>query len=140
MKKIVVAKALVFDNQDRLLLVRRSKTAPRRPLEWDLPGGFVDEDDESYQHACMREIAEETGVKIAHHHLRIVYAESAVDSLVGDPADITWLYFAGTSASNEVVLSYEHDQYAWVTPHEALEMIQYDRQKRALAHLLLTKN
>lgn len=140
MKKIVVAKALVFDDQDRLLLVRRSNTAPRRPLEWDLPGGFVDDDDESYQHACMREIAEETGVQIEHHQLRIVYAESAIDTLVGDSADITWLYFAGSASNSTVELSYEHDKYTWVTVQKATELIQYDRQKRALEYLMVTKH
>lgn len=136
MKKIVVAKALVQNDKREVLIVRRSKTAPRRPLEWDFPGGFVDEDDTSYQHACEREIFEETGLRIEHNHLTILYAKSSINDLIGELSDVTWLYFGGDSKSTQVQLSYEHDAFEWVAPNKLLEYIKYDKQKQAIEYIL----
>ena len=135
-KQVVVAKALVSDKQGNILLVRRSKTAPRRALQWDVPGGFVDDDDESYQQACVRELREEANVEVVEGTLRLGYAESAINWVESDEAfDVTWLYFTAEAADTEVKLSYEHDRSIWVPLERALELITYDRQLRALAHI-----
>ncbi|MDZ7729531.1 MAG: NUDIX domain-containing protein [Dehalococcoidia bacterium] len=57
------ARALLFDEQDRLLLFRLAAeaTQARRPL-WMPPGGGVHEG-ESYFDAVQREIWEETGLQ-----------------------------------------------------------------------------
>lgn len=135
-RQVVVAKALAFDKQGNILLVRRSETAPRRPLQWDIPGGFVDGEDESYQQACLRELREEAGVEAVAGSLRLGYAESAINWVESDEAfDVTWLYFTAEAVDTEVKLSYEHDKSAWVPLERALELIAYDRQLRALAHI-----
>lgn len=125
----------MFNDKDELLLVRRSETAPRRALEWDLPGGFVDPEDRSYQAACLREIAEETDLTVVDDHLDLVYTESAVGELSGVVNDVSWLYFAARATPGEVRLSHEHDDAAWVTLDEARRLITYDTQLRAMEHL-----
>ena len=135
-QQVVFIKALVFDKHCNVLLIRRSETAPRRPLQWDLPGGFVDDEDESYQQACLRELREEAGMEVTPGTLRLGYAESAINWVESDEAfDVTWLYFTAEAASTEVKLSYEHDKSTWVSLERALELITYDKQLRALAHI-----
>jgi 8-oxo-dGTP pyrophosphatase MutT (NUDIX family) len=136
MRKIVIAKALLFNEQGELLLVRRSKTAPRRALEWDFPGGYVDDDDESYQAACLREVQEEAGLSVVDNHLGLVYTESALGDFGGQYSDVSWLYFKGTATSTDVKLSYEHDDFTWVPLGRAKELIAYDRQLRVLDYLI----
>jgi len=140
MQKIVVAKALVFNGQSEVLLVRRSETAPRRPLEWDFPGGFVDDDDESYQLACLREIREETGLEVKNGVIHLGYTESGCVDLGGGASDVSWLYFTTVADGTDVQLSYEHNDFCWVTLQEATKLIKYDTQLRALDYVLLTQN
>jgi 8-oxo-dGTP diphosphatase len=51
---------VVIDSQRRVLLVKRS-VEPKKGF-WCLPGGFM-ELDETPEHAALRELAEETGLK-----------------------------------------------------------------------------
>ena len=68
--------SVVFDERDRLLLVRR-KNPPYRG-QFALPGGFV-ENGETTEHAARRELEEETGVKVANLRLIGVYSDPGRD-------------------------------------------------------------
>lgn len=136
LKKAIIVKAVVFDSQGQILLVRRTETAPRRPLEWDLPGGFVDNDDGSYVKEMHRELYEETGLEAIDGSIQLGYAESKLDRpSLYDTRDITWLFFTAKAKNSQVKLSFEHDRFVWTTIDKALELITYDRQIRALNHL-----
>lgn len=134
MRKRIIAKALLFNDKDELLLLRRSATDVRRPGQWDIPGGNVDPEDESYQAACTREITEESGLGVKGA-IEIGYAESACVEHDGDYDDITWMFFVCKVKDGAVVLSHEHDDYRWMPLDEALHTITYDRQLRALSYV-----
>jgi len=71
---IPAATGLIFDGEDRILLVLRG----RQPGEnkWGLPGGFV-ETGESPEQAARRELLEETGLVVSRPELvDIIYQES----------------------------------------------------------------
>jgi 8-oxo-dGTP pyrophosphatase MutT (NUDIX family) len=57
--------ALVFDDSDssapRILLIQRS-ASDSMPGRWEIPGGGVDEEDESILHGVARELWEEAGL------------------------------------------------------------------------------
>ena len=53
----------VYDSDNKLLLTRRSKKMKLFPRAWVLPGGNI-EKGESLEDGVIREIEEETGVKI----------------------------------------------------------------------------
>ena len=58
---IYAAAGIVFDDQRRLLLVRRGREPAA--LSWTLPGGKC-LPGESAERACVRELAEETGLAV----------------------------------------------------------------------------
>lgn len=117
MKTKVIAKSLVFHG-DKMLLVRRSKTAPHRALEWDLPGGMV-EAGEDVSAGAARELAEETNLSISPEKLYLAHSFTA---LFGGNLNVVRLFFVGKSDSDAVRLSHEHDKYQWVTIDEAINM------------------
>lgn len=132
---IVLAKAVLQAEDGTVLLLRRSESDVRRPLQWDFAGGNV-EDDEDFVTACAREVEEEAGIHMAPKDLHLAYTTSIVNDNGGS---VCWLFFVGHASTKEVKLSFEHDQYQWVALDEAIEMIEYDRQKIALQHIKAAK-
>jgi 8-oxo-dGTP pyrophosphatase MutT (NUDIX family) len=126
-----VSKVLVFDADERLLILQRSETDDRRPLEWDLPGGHV-ETGEDLAAAASFELFEEAGIALEVRSLRLVYA---MTDLPGKDNSVTWTFFLAHVEIAEVKLSDEHVAYRWVPLAEALQLITYERQVRVLRHL-----
>jgi 8-oxo-dGTP diphosphatase len=58
---IVAVGAIVVDEQERVLLVRRGQ--PPAQDRWSVPGGVV-EAGETLAEACVREVREETGLEV----------------------------------------------------------------------------
>lgn len=139
MESIIVAKALVQNPQGQFLVIRRSNTAPRRPLQWDFPGGFVDKTDSSYKSACLREVTEETGLVADDKKTELFYTNSQLKESDGEMKNVSWLYFKCLVASDHVKLSHEHDKAAWIYTNELLEYIIYDAQIRAIKYLIELK-
>lgn len=86
---------------------------------WGLPAGKK-EKDESIEQALLREVAEETGIKLEQSKLK------HIDSLYvrdGD-FDVEWHQFSVKLTSEPAVkLSpSEHSEYRWVSPEEALQL------------------
>lgn len=57
------ARAILIDDQGRLVLIRRTK--PGQAPYWTAPGGAVDDTDASVEAALHRELAEELGAEAA---------------------------------------------------------------------------
>lgn len=132
MEHRVVAKVIVVNSESRLLLLRRSETDVRRPLEWDIPGGHTDEN-ELAEEAAVRETHEEAGIDLHARNLQLVYA---VSDVVQNDLNVTWLFFvARIQEVPEVVLSNEHSEYSWKTLDEVIEAVEYDRQKKAFEYI-----
>ena len=124
----IVAKVFVVNAEGKLLLLRRSSSDVRRPLEWDIPGGHTD-DDEYAQEAAARETLEEAGVSVEPRSLRLLTART---EMVRDDLHVVWLFFAAKVDNPAVTISDEHSEYAWLAPSEALTQITYNVQHEAL--------
>ncbi len=125
-----VAKILLVNPAGEVLILRRSETAPRRPLEADIPGGWVDEG-EDFVAAAVRETKEETGIQLAPADLQLAYTHTAMH----DDISTSWLFFIGHTQQAEVVTSSEHDKADWVTLDAAIASITYEVQHDFLAYV-----
>ena len=56
------------DPSGRILFIRRSISCPKFPLHWGLPGGYA-ERNEKYEDCAVREILEETGLRLTPRDL-----------------------------------------------------------------------
>lgn len=118
MKSKVIAKAVVLNIADQVLLLRRSQTDTRRPGEWDFPGGGIEEDEgEDMTAGVACEITEEAGLNVPVTDLRLVYAATELY----DDNSVTRLLYAGRVGDSQVTLSFEHDDFKWVDIDTALE-------------------
>lgn len=59
----LVVRAIIKDSDNNILILKRSPDSRSNPECWELPGGKV-EPGESFDHALVREINEETGLNI----------------------------------------------------------------------------
>jgi len=107
-------KTFVFNEEGKFLTLLRTASAPTRPLKWDLPGGIY-EIGESPIEGARREIREESGLEVD---------EMRPLCLVGEYNDegkwcVTVAYQA-KAITTDVALSFEHQEYKWVTKEEFL--------------------
>jgi 8-oxo-dGTP pyrophosphatase MutT (NUDIX family) len=126
----IVAKVLLRTSDNSYLIIRRSKTDIRRPLQWDLPGGSV-EDGENYEAAAAREAEEETGLAVSSKSLELVYSKTEMHP----KGSIVFLFYIGFADSKEVILSSEHDSYKWLSLDEAESIIGYPLHKEFVRYV-----
>jgi 8-oxo-dGTP diphosphatase len=108
----VVAVAAIVVRGDRVLAMRRSPTKDAGPGLWETLSGRV-EPDEVLEDAVLREIAEESG-------LRVRLWPRPVDAYVVRRLDrpMCVVVYRADWVNGEVVRSEEHDAHAWWTPAE----------------------
>ena len=112
----VSQKTIIINSEGRILALRRSITDPARPLTWDLPGGELDES-ETLEENVKREVLEETGIEI--NDFSIFDATSRLNNKVE-----YWIHigYLAKVYMPTIILSYEHDQYLWLTREEFLKL------------------
>lgn len=111
-----VAKCLITNSEGQILLLFRSATHPRWPLEGDFPGGSVEEDEDIRQ-AVAREINEEIGLIIDQDDIEVVF-EKIIQTSPKKKYLITELKF---KIIPTIKLSWEHSSYKLVSLKELME-------------------
>jgi ADP-ribose pyrophosphatase YjhB (NUDIX family) len=86
---------LVFNDNEQILLQRRSDTG-----RWALPGGIM-EPDEVPATAVVREVLEETGVKVVPERITGVYTTPPVTYANGDQAQYVLVGFVCRAVEGE---------------------------------------
>lgn len=108
---VLSVRMLIRDENGRCLLLKRSMNNKSNVGKWEFPGGKIDPG-EKFEDAMLREVAEETRLKVRLERVG-GSAESEMPAV-----RVAYLIFEGTKEAGEVCLSSEHDDYAWVTPQE----------------------
>ncbi len=103
---LLLSKVVVVNENNELLVLRRSETAPHGAFTWDLPGGLVNYGEDPAQ-AAMRETREETGILLDEVRIAAVTAGIAGSYIVK-------FTYVATVEKGAVHLSYEHDRFKWV--------------------------
>ncbi|KAF4981476.1 hypothetical protein FZEAL_2719 [Fusarium zealandicum] len=125
--------ALVFDAEDRILLLQRAPD-DSMPNKWEVPGGACDDEDPSVLYGCARELWEEAGLEI--RHVRHVIP----DGLDGRPGAVftnrtgkrffcKFSFEVEVGEWHEVKLDpKEHQDFVWATEDEVKKQAIGDRQ------------
>lgn len=108
-------KVIIRDADGRCLLLKRSMSSKWNKGKWDFPGGKVDPG-EDFERALLREVVEETGLRITLERVA-GSAESETSN-----KKVAYILLEGQTASGQVRLSSEHDEYIWVSPDELSKM------------------
>lgn len=110
--------AIIFNDDGGILLTRRTDNG-----QWCLPGGGL-EPGESIEEACMREVFEETGLKVRVKRLIGVYSNR--DQLViypdGGKFQIIVLHFEAERMSGVPGLSNETTDFGYYSIEEMKDM------------------
>lgn len=102
----------------KVLLLHRQKSRPQG-LTWGVPAGKLD-NGEVISKAILREIFEETGIKLSHEEInyfdRVFVRYPTYDF-------VYHIFYAKFEKNPEISIdTREHKNFKWVTPKEALKM------------------
>jgi len=103
----LAVRVLLKDSDGKILILKRSTDSKTNPGKWELPGGKVNPD-ESFDHALIREVYEETNLKIELDH--VVGASEQNLHIIR----AVHLIMSGKVVEGKLNLSNEHEGYAWV--------------------------
>lgn len=129
--ELVVARACIFDETGRILILRRSDKNSRGVGLWECPGGKK-KPSESIESAFSRELYKETGLEAAP----IAHFEPAPERIIPDGKYKGMTYKAHFAfirvRDTSIRLSGEHDEFAWVNSSEVFEYALTDDTRKAL--------
>ena len=126
---LVATKAIILWD-GKMLTMLRGKDAPTNPLGWDLPGGILDHGEEADK-GVIRETKEETDLDIVSP--RVFHAIARANTM-GE--HWTTIYYVAHAPSSDVQISWEHDEFKWITPEEYQALPGSTRSKEAVAYYI----
>ncbi|NYB52463.1 MAG: NUDIX domain-containing protein [Methanobacteriaceae archaeon] len=100
-------RVLLTNDDGKVLILKRSTDSKTNPGKWELPGGKVDQG-ESFDHALVREVYEETKLKISLEHVVGVTEQNL------KVIRAVHIIMSGKIIEGNLTLSKEHEGYAWV--------------------------
>jgi 8-oxo-dGTP diphosphatase len=129
----LTVKAVMFDDQNRCLLIRRSAANHHFVGLWEWPGGKLDPG-EDFATGLRREVREEGGLEIELTHL------AGATQFEMPAANVILLCLNARPLSTAVRLSAEHDQFAWVPLAELPQWPVIEPMKPILQNFFHTRS
>ncbi len=117
-KTLVIASAVIKNEKDEILLLKRGKTKTFQGY-WQLPEGKLEEK-EKPQEALRREIKEELGVEVGSLELDGV-SQSTLEAK-GIKYLAFRIIFNVELRDDKISLSEEHSAYRWIDPEKASDL------------------
>lgn len=116
MQFYLAVKAIIRNQEGKILVMKRSDKDDHLPGVWETPGGGIDHE-EAPQKALEREVMEETGLAI------VVKEPFNVFTFRKDTGEFkVGITFLCDINEGEVRLSDEHSEYAWIYPEEFTQL------------------
>lgn len=112
---IVTGKAVILDEMNRMLFIKRSKKYRGIDDLWELPGGRIDRGEDIHT-GVKREVLEEVGLKIKSLEVGMLW-----ELFRENKPDILGVTFICRASTKDITLSDEHCDYRWVELKELEE-------------------
>ncbi|KAF1980197.1 hypothetical protein BU23DRAFT_585972 [Bimuria novae-zelandiae CBS 107.79] len=107
---------VIFNEKGELLLIKRAASERAFPNFWEIPGGKVDEPDESLLHAAVRELKEETSLEATRVDRQVTDITFLIPNPKGKMDRWMKLIFEMEVKQLDVKLEpTEHDDYLFAT-------------------------
>jgi len=118
----IATKALIVNNKGQILILREASTYEEGTNvgRYHMPGGRLNPG-EAYLDGLMREVDEETGLRIEVG--KPIYVGEWQPIIKGIQNQIIAIFFICKPLTENVQLSEEHDDFKWILPNE---VEQYD--------------
>jgi len=107
----VSGRALIIDQNGRVLVLKRSDDSSSNPGKWELPGGKPNKG-ETFEESFRREVLEETGFLI-----NIQQSAGTADQLVSGH-HVVHVVMVASIMSGGLAISDEHSAFQWVEMKE----------------------
>lgn len=128
-KPIVIVRTVII-HKGSILLLRRSPDDRDRPGDYDLPGGGPDEG-ESLEHAALREVEEETGLKLPLNILKKLSYPSPEQQEPGRHRHVFVVEY-DSDVRPTIILSSEHVAFDWLLPSVVLDTFTHPVYNQAI--------
>jgi 8-oxo-dGTP pyrophosphatase MutT (NUDIX family) len=131
---IVTTRAAIANPENKVLIIRRSKSNRTNVGMWEFVGGKT-EKGQLLDEVLIREIKEETGIQLDDTYDSMAHVTSRLITEIPEYAGITHITITKPiqlDYTPEVTLSHEHDAFMWATKEEALKMDLRDETREAL--------
>lgn len=137
--RFMVASGAVIEKAGtgRILIIQRSSDLDWHPNEWEIIYGRINQFEDT-EAGLRREVREEVGITdlkiekiLSVWHIFRGTAEIAENEVIG-------VTYHCTTTQDTPVLSHEHQAYQWVTPQEALKLINVDGIQRDIKLFMQT--
>jgi 8-oxo-dGTP pyrophosphatase MutT (NUDIX family) len=143
----IVARGFVFDEEDRILLVKHAVDQ-----RWVLPGGHLEDEDNGEIHLCLqREIKEELGLDVTilgaecmvtDHHFAPLPLPISIHKLQyehrkrGKIVRLEYRFLARVFGDAEDVVDDEIYDYQWLSPEEVMQLDPLSEVHKSLQEVL----
>lgn len=137
--RFMVAVGAVISNPDgKILLMKRSSKLDWHPGEWEILYGRIAQFEDPHA-GLIRETKEEVGLDITVGqpltvwHIYRGHEQTAYNELVG-------ITFIAETTNINVQISDEHDEYRWIMPEEALQLVKVEGIKQDITAFISLHN
>lgn len=112
----------ICEFEGKILLLKVRSKSSHDAEKWEIPGGKVKKG-EFFDQALKREFKEETGLEINIDSLYNVVQNEYTACKTNEKIKSVQLIMKVSSATDEVEISAEHDDYKWFTREELKDLI-----------------